>query len=257
LSEINEALIKEALAKSSNEEIVNHIVAKVKEPLLASYKKPQAEKICKSFQDKLLYLLIDSKDPKGVLKTETAQEYFIRAVIENEEDEKTVLSDSEALEYKMIAVEKVLGLEPGGNDDIIERIEGAHKEIKNYDWARDYLRFGILANYIPDLEATAASISLSAYPSYRRFMPGTPDPLRRMSFFLAVGTASTEGGKWESKGIVYSYGLGIDLVKGVGLNIGRSVYSSRQSATEDYQLDKSWSFGICLSSELWKGLLGK
>jgi hypothetical protein len=254
LSEINETLIDEALEKPSKIDKVNYIVAKVKELLPASYKKSQAEKICESFKDKLLYLL---EDPEGDLKAETAQEYFMRAVIENEEDGKDVLSDSEAIEYKMIAVEKVLGLEPGGNDDIIERIEGAHKEIKNYDWARDYLRFGILANYIPDLEATAASISLSAYPSYRRFMPGTFDPLRRMSFFFAVGTATTEGSKWESEGIVYSYGLGIDLVKGVALNIGRSLYSAREIGSEHYELDKSWSFGICLSSELWRGLLGK
>ena len=261
LPEINNDLIAAALNKETNEKKVKHIVAKVKEALLAFYEKSQAEKICKSFEDKLLSLLIDSEETQKELKTETAQKYFKRAVIENEKEEEKVLSDSESMKYKMLAVEKVLRLEPTPNCNkpdykIIERIERAHMEIKNYEWAHDYLRFGILVNYIPDIEANVTSLVISAYPTYRRFMPGTMDFYRRISFFFGAGTANTPG-KIETKSIVYSSGLGLDIVKGVSIKIGGSIYTYRELGIEDYKVDYNWSYGICLSSELWKGLFGK
>ncbi len=216
------------------------------------FKKSQAEDIVKSFKE-LLLEEERSLCPKIVndCLTEATRKVCDNCGIEKEVE----LSDSQATEYKMLAVEKVLGLESKGKK-IIERIDSAHTEIRNYEWKHDYLRFGILVNYIPGIQANATSIVLSAYPSYRRFMPGNLDLGRRISFFFAGGTASTEG-ETEAKGIVYSYGFGVDVIRGVGLAIGMSTYRFREVATEDYKTKNSFSLGISLNSELWKGLFGK
>lgn len=266
LPKIDDGLIEDAKAKENIQEKVQHIVDNVRKQLYELSKESElfrerdAEAIVESFQDKLSNFLEDPKNLGKVLTTEIVSSYLEKAAdgtcpdykIEKEAE----LSDNQAMDYKMRAVEEVLGLD---NEDknIVERIKRAHEAIKNYEWAHDYLRFGVMVNHIPGIKANAISIVLSAYPSYHRFMPGNWDLSRRISVFIAAGTASTEGGEWETTGFVYSYGLGIDLVKGVGLAFGGSTYTTREVGTEDYKAESTISLGIFLSSELWKELFGK
>jgi len=257
LPKIDDRLIENTKKKQVID--INYIVNNVRKQLYELseesdlFKKSEAEAIVKPFEESL-------RKESLPLTTIILAHHLIDAtnqVCDRCGIEKEVeLSDSQAMEYKMQAVEKVLGLQSQSNDKIIERIESAHKEIKNYEWAHDYLRFGILVNHITSMDANATSILLSAYPSYRRFMPGKVDFWRRISIFFAGGTASTVG-ETEAKGIVYSYGLGFDVIKGVGLAGGCSTYSFRELGSEDYKVDRSWSLGISLNSELWKGLFGK
>lgn len=266
LPKIDHGLIEDAKGKENTQKTVQHIVDNVRKELYELSKKSElfrerdAEAIVKCFEDELSNFLKDTKNSGKVLTAEIVSCYLVKATDKTcpncEIEKEAALSDNQAMDYKMRAVEEVLGLD---NEDknIVERIKRAHEAIKNYEWAHDYLRFGVMVNHIPGIKANAISIVLSAYPSYHRFMPGNWDLSRRISVFIAAGTASTEGGEWETTGFVYSYGLGIDLVKGVGLAFGGSTYTTREVGTEDYKAESTISLGIFLSSELWKELFGK
>lgn len=255
LPKIDDALIKNAGKTEGKEKpyIVDYVKKRLYELSEKSdlFEKSEAEDIVKFFEEALLK---EEQPLSSKIVTDCLEDATKKARPDCEIEKEVELSDSQAMEYKMQAIEKVLDLKSEGK--IIERIDSAHTEIRNYEWAHDYLRFGILVNHIPGINANATSVALNAYPTYRRFMPGNLDLGRRMSLFFAGGTASTAG-ETEAKGIVYSYGFGLDIIRGVGLAIGMSTYSVRQLGTEDYKTENSLSLGICLSSELWKGLFGK
>lgn len=162
------------------------------------------------------------------------------------------LTDSEAINYEMLAVEEVLGLGNHENEEIIERIKRAQKKIRNYDWERDHLRFALMASYVNDIDAIATSLILHAYPSYRRFIPGKPDPLRRISFFFGLGTSGTNIKDSDIEGPIYSYGLGFDIREGIGLTVGGSTYTIKDSTNDSEDVKTNWTAGVTLTSELWK-----
>lgn len=62
--------------------------------------------------------------------------------------------------------------------------------------------------------------------------------------------------KTDGTGLSLSIGLGLDLNYGVSLFAGWSVYSYTPDGKEGATADNSFTFGVSLNSELFKGLLG-
>lgn len=172
------------------------------------------------------------------------------------------LTEGEMIKYKLLAVEEVLGLpcneacncNSGEGKDIIPRINRAQKKIRNYDWERDHLRFALMASYINDIDAIATSLILHAYPSYRRFIPGQIDLFRRTSFFFGLGTSGTNIKDSDIEGPIYSYGIGFDIREGIGLTVGGSTYTIKDSTNDSEDVKTNWTAGVTLTSELWKAL---
>ncbi len=137
---------------------------------------------------------------------------------------------------KLEAVEEVLGINPNQTPSdptqsaekktIKLRIKRAYEEINYPEWDSDSIRFGVMLGYIPGIEATTTSISLHAYPSYQRNIPGRLDLVRRSSFYFAVGGVSTADQTNEVTGAAYSVGLGVEITRGVIFTYGTTLYRS-------------------------------
>ncbi|MBI5749561.1 MAG: hypothetical protein HZA00_10590 [Nitrospinae bacterium] len=155
----------------------------------------------------------------------------------------------------MKAVEETLKIE--GEGDLINRINRVHQKLNNKDWQTDHLRFGVLTGRLSAADAMTTSVVLHSYFGYRRFMPGDLDIGRRLSLFAAVGAASSTDGKGDFSGPVYSIGLGVDIVKGVVLSGGWSVFSHRDDKSQDYKGKESFIVGISLNTELWRALFNE
>lgn len=189
--------------------------------------------------------------------------YYIECLQIKDGTEKPVrvnkigLSDDEVILLKMAAVEEVLGLRPEAGEKLVDRITAAQKEIRNYDWERNHLQFGVMEGYIGRIDSLSTSLVLHAYPSYRQYRPGSLDPIRRTSFFIGIGTASKKTDTSELTGPVYASGIGIALREGVGLTIGYSAYKMKSLATDgNEEMKRSFTFGVTLNQELWNSLFG-
>jgi len=158
---------------------------------------------------------------------------------------------------KLAAVEKILGTSGTAGSTTKARINHAYTAINNTDWKSDRLRFGLKAADVDKLNGISTSIILHAYPTYRRFMPGRLDLIRRTSFFVSAGTLTDEGDEVETKGPIYSAGLGFDVAKGFTVLVGYSLYQKKEKGGTTFSQGESIEYGISLTSELWKGLFNQ
>ncbi len=165
--------------------------------------------------------------------------------------------------YKLCAIEKTLGLQDGDfdceTDDSkskqVERIQKVYEELNYSNWDEDRVRFMVLTNYISGLESMSYNIGVMAFPSYKKYRSGDLDLLNRYAVYIAAGN-STNQESVEVDGTIYSVGINIELQDGFGLNIGYATYYGRTAETDDFQHGESVTYGITLSSDLWKSLFG-
>lgn len=158
---------------------------------------------------------------------------------------------------KLEAVERTVGVPEDKDADIVERISRVHAKLNNGDWQTDNIRFGIAPLFLKRVDAMATSLALHAYPAYRRFTPVQEFPWdfgRRLSIFLAVGEGSGESAGASISGPVYTVGLGVDIVKGVAINAGYSVFNYKPDDVADLEHKRSVTLGFTLNSDLWREL---
>ncbi len=184
------------------------------------------------------------------------------------------LHDPEFLKIKLEAIEKHLQIshKPSCDensstfdcDTLITRINKIHNEVNDKDWNYDNIRFGILVHPVLAVNSfdsgesygIATSLIISAYPEYRRFIPGINSPEnnnRKMSTFFGFGTISSPARKDIAGGSILTIGVSSDIQAGFALSGGISAISiSKQNGDIDFKY--AFTIGVTLSSELWRAL---
>ena len=136
-----------------------------------------------------------------------------------------------------------------------ERLGEIYKYYNLPDWDVENLRFGANLGYIRETGVQTASVALHLFPAYRRHTPGNLDLFRRTSGYLAIGNVFGAGGDTDVESAIVSIGIGIEVIRGVSLNIGQSVYGSEAADGSDIsRRDKTVS--VTLRSEFWGKLMG-
>ena len=170
--------------------------------------------------------------------------------------------EGEVSKYKLLAVEESLNvkykLHPplDSNSTTVERIEKIYTILKYDDWNRDRIQFTILTNYVTKEKAPMISIGVLAFGSYKKYIPGKFDFWRRYAFYLGIGKIESLDETHEYSSIAYSTGINVEIQKGFGLNLGWALYSAKNLSvvTNPTTTENSYTWGVTLSSELWKNL---
>jgi len=165
-------------------------------------------------------------------------------------------------EYKLKAIEEVLNKNCNkkecidSNSSTIVKIDKIYNLINFKDWNRDRIQFMVLTNYVEKANSPMISIGVLAYPSYKKYIPGKFDFWRRYAFYLGVGKINSFDNLKEYSSLAYSVGINIEIQKGFGINFGCALYSYNDlsNVANDTHVEKSFTYGIVLSSELWKNL---
>lgn len=148
------------------------------------------------------------------------------------------LEQSNVRRYRLEAIKEDLNI---SSNDTLTIIEEAYRKKLNYeDWDSDRIRFMTTVNYIEDLKDVVPSIGIMAFPAYKKYIPGNFDILRRTAIYASIGDSD------KSKDKVYSAGLNFEIHKGMGINVGQSIY------TIDDNRENTITFGVTLSSDLFK-----
>lgn len=155
--------------------------------------------------------------------------------------------------YKLLAVKERLSI---NSPDKNTTIDSLYKELNYSDWDRDRIQFAVLTSYVYQAKSPMVAIGVLAYPSYKKYVPGKFDFWRRYALYLGVGTIESLDESKEFKSLAYSTGISVELQKGFGLNFGAVLYSSKDISdpTNKATTERSLTFGVTLSSELWKNL---
>lgn len=135
------------------------------------------------------------------------------------------------------------------------RVDEVYNELNFEDWQNENLRFGANVGYIRSLGVQTASVAFHVFPSYRRHSPGNLDFWRRGSVFLGLGNVFSGSGDIDVESAVLSAGVGIEVIRGVSLNYGYSVFDSENDkGVKEHSREKTVSFS--LRSEFWSSLFG-
>lgn len=146
------------------------------------------------------------------------------------------------MEVKLEAVESALKISDVTGKSLNTRIRDVYAELNYDDWDRDRIRFVVLTNYVEGIGKVVPSIGVEVFPSYKKYIPGNLDFSRRYAIYLGVG--QTE----KVDNAVYSVGINIEIQNGFGINFGGATY------TIDNNKHTNLTYGIVLSSEIWKAL---
>lgn len=133
-----------------------------------------------------------------------------------------------------------------------ERVDEVYTELNFENWQNENLRFGANVGYMKDLGVQTASVAFHVFPSYRRHTPGNLDLWRRTSFYLGLGNVFSGSGDVDVESAVLSAGIGVELIRGVSLNYGTSVFDSEDGETKTHEREDTISFS--LRSEFWSSL---
>lgn len=145
------------------------------------------------------------------------------------------------VEYKLLAIEESQKIKTSDKTKV-ERISSLYKRLNFNDWEDDRIKFIVTLNNIEELDEVLPSFGLMVFPSYRKYMPGNFDLLRRTAAYVTIGNSA------NSDSQVYSTGLNFEIQNGVGINIGYSMFNINGESKD------SVTAGITLSTDLWKSL---
>jgi hypothetical protein len=172
-------------------------------------------------------------------------------------DDEIPLPQGLSIECPLQAVEEVLGLEPAPDADIISRIENAYDKINYGKLQRSRVRLGVGLARIDTIDALSLSFMVHTYPAYRRHIPGRLDPLRRISFYFGIGGANGAPDTTDIANAVFSAGIAFDLTDGITLTIGTTLFEEKDPLTGDGKRRTEGTFGVSVTSDLWKRLGSK
>ena len=142
--------------------------------------------------------------------------------------------------YKLLAVEEVLELNATRSLSLKERLDKAYKAIGYDDWDEDRIKFIVTTNYVQGLDEVVTGVGAEVFPSYRKYISGNIDLLRRYAIYISVANSN------KADDPIYSMGVNIELQNGFGINIGAAHYSI------DEKEELKMAVGVVLSSDLWK-----
>ncbi len=180
--------------------------------------------------------------------------FFGNWVVQIKDNDKQYDSKTNVNDYKLLAVEHTLKLKTDTNtSELIPRIDKIYEEINYKNWDEDRIRFAVFTNYVPQLKSIVYSAGIMTFPSYKKYKPGRVDLLRRYAPYISVGT-SANSDEVEINGNIFTFGVNFEVQDGFGINCGYSIYDYRTDKNAAFGHGESVSYGVTLSSDLWKRL---